>query len=171
MSARQAGEGGGVAYLTCPLGVLAIHGTLEGVTAVRYLDRLPPEDAESGAPPPVVGQAVEELRAYFEGTLRVFSVPVVLQGTPFQKRVWQAVAGIPCGETRTYQQIARAVSGEGAVRAVGLANGSNPVPILVPCHRVIGSDGSLTGYGGGLWRKAWLLAHEGRPTQLRLSVF
>jgi methylated-DNA-[protein]-cysteine S-methyltransferase len=154
-------------HLPTPLGVLTIQGTLAGIVAVRFSDDAPPA-ADFPTPPPVLIQALTELRAYFAGNLRAFSVPVLPQGTPFQFRVWEAVSAIPFGATRSYLEIARAVGDEGAVRAVGAANGANPVPILVPCHRVIGSDGSLIGYGGGLWRKEWLLAHEGRPVQPRL---
>jgi len=101
------------------------------------------------------------LRAYFGGELHAIdALPVVFEGTPFQNSVWSALRQIPCGETRSYGEIARAIGNPAAVRAVGLANGANPIGIVVPCHRVIGADGSLTGYGGGLERKRWLLAHE-----------
>ena len=101
-----------------------------------------------------------QLSEYFDGQRRSFSVPLVLTGTPFQIQVWQALTTIPIGETRSYQQQANALQRPKAVRAVANANGMNKISILVPCHRVIGSDGSLTGYGGGLWRKQWLLDHE-----------
>lgn len=102
------------------------------------------------------------LRAYFGGDLEAIDrLPVAVQGTPFQRAVWQALREIPCGQTRSYAEIARRIGKPAAVRAVGLANGQNPVGIVVPCHRVIGADGSLTGYGGGIERKRWLLAHEG----------
>jgi methylated-DNA-[protein]-cysteine S-methyltransferase len=101
------------------------------------------------------------LRAYFAGALHAIdALPVTFEGTPFQESVWRALRTIPCGETRSYGQLARAIGKPAAVRAVGLANGANPIGIVVPCHRVIGADGSLTGYGGGLERKRWLLAHE-----------
>jgi len=99
--------------------------------------------------------------AYFEGELdAIDGLPVATGGTAFQRDVWQALRKIPCGETWSYGALARRIGRPAAVRAVGLANGSNPVAVVVPCHRVIGSDGSLTGYGGGLERKRWLLAHE-----------
>jgi methylated-DNA-[protein]-cysteine S-methyltransferase len=104
--------------------------------------------------------AITQLRAYFAGTLRAFDLPLAPAGTDFQKNVWSALAAIPFGETRSYGAIAREIGRPGAARAVGLANGSNPISIIVPCHRVIGADGTLTGYGGGLDRKRWLLAHE-----------
>lgn len=102
------------------------------------------------------------LRRYFGGDLTALDgVPVELNGTAFQKQVWQALRRIPSGTTLSYAELARRIGSPSAVRAVGTANGANPVAVIVPCHRVIGSDGSLTGYGGGLDRKQWLLAHEG----------
>ena len=101
-------------------------------------------------------------RAYFAGDLRALDgVTAFAEGTAFQRAVWAALREIPCGETRSYVEIARRIGQPAAVRAVGLANGANPINIVVPCHRVIGADGSLTGYGGGIRRKRWLLAHEG----------
>ena len=102
------------------------------------------------------------LRRYFAGALDALdTVAVELNGTPFQKQVWQALRRIPTGTTISYAQLAHRIGNPSAIRAVGTANGANPVAVIVPCHRVIGSDGSLTGYGGGLERKQWLLAHEG----------
>ncbi len=103
----------------------------------------------------------EQLNAYLEGDLRDFSVPIDLRGTPFQVAVWQALQQIGYGEVRSYAAVAGTVGRPTAVRAVGAANGVNPVPIIVPCHRVIGSNGTLTGYGGGMEMKAWLLRREG----------
>ena len=105
-------------------------------------------------------QASEQLERYFAGELAQFTCPLDLHGTPFQLQVWNALTRIPYGETRTYTEIAQEIGHPSAVRAVGAANGANPVAIIVPCHRVIGSNGSLTGYGGGLPTKAWLLALE-----------
>ena len=106
------------------------------------------------------------LKAYFAGDVFVLDrLPVAFAGTPFQVKVWKALRTIPCGSTLSYGGLARQIREPKAVRAVGLANGANPVGVVVPCHRVIGSDGSLTGYGGGLPRKKWLLAHEARHTQ------
>ena len=109
----------------------------------------------------VLRETMLQLRAYFAGELRDFDVPLDMQGTPFQQRVWNELLRIPYGETRSYMQIAVAVGAPKAVRAVGAANGSNPIPIIVPCHRVIGSSGKLTGYGGGLPLKKRLLELEG----------
>src|SRR5437016_2242711 len=113
---------------------------------------------------PLLAEAAKQLRAYLAGDLRVFDLPLDMQGTVFQKRVWNELEKIPYGETRSYQQIAVAVGAPQAVRAVGAANGANPVPIVVPCHRVIGSSGKLTGYGGGLPLKKRLLELEGAWT-------
>ncbi len=108
----------------------------------------------------VLDQLVTELEEYFAGTRRAFEVPLHPRGTPFQERVWAVLQGIPAGQTRSYSEVARAIGRPSAVRAVAHANGDNPISILVPCHRVIGADGSLTGYGGGLWRKRRLLDLE-----------
>jgi methylated-DNA-[protein]-cysteine S-methyltransferase len=114
------------------------------------------------APDPII----EALRAYFSGAdLKALDrIPVAANGTPFQREVWAALRDIPVGETVSYGALARRIERPAAVRAVGLANGANPIGVVVPCHRVIGSDGSLTGYGGGLERKRWLLRHEGAVT-------
>jgi methylated-DNA-[protein]-cysteine S-methyltransferase len=109
----------------------------------------------------VLDDARRELDAYFAGRLRTFSIPLAPNGTEFQRRVWSALCDIPFGTTISYADLARRLSKAAAVRAVGAANGRNPIPIIVPCHRVIGSDGSLTGFGGGIARKRWLLEHEG----------
>ena len=111
---------------------------------------------------PLLQECVRPLRAYFDGSLTVFDLPLNPQGTPFRRRVWAALQAIPYGETRSYGQLAKALSCPGATRAVGGANHHNPIAIIIPCHRVIGADGSLTGYGGGLAMKDWLLRHERR---------
>lgn len=108
-----------------------------------------------------LGEAREQLLAYFAGTRLLFDLPLAPLGTPFQRKVWDALATIPFAQTRSYGDIARQIGEPKAVRAVGAANGRNPLPIVLPCHRVIGSDGSLTGFGGGLPLKQFLLAHEG----------
>ena len=109
----------------------------------------------------VLDETRRELDAYFAGRLETFTVPLAPNGTEFQRRVWSVLREIPFGTTISYADLARRVSNAAAVRAVGAANGRNPIPIIVPCHRVIGSDGSLTGFGGGIPRKKWLLEHEG----------
>ncbi|HEX9067284.1 MAG TPA: methylated-DNA--[protein]-cysteine S-methyltransferase, partial [Ktedonobacterales bacterium] len=107
------------------------------------------------------------IKYFIEGATDFADLPLDLQGTPFQLKVWQALVGIPCGERVSYATVARRIGSPNAVRAVGHANGHNPIAIVVPCHRVVGSDGSLTGYGGGLWRKQWLLDHEARMAAAR----
>jgi methylated-DNA-[protein]-cysteine S-methyltransferase len=110
----------------------------------------------------------DQLTDYFAGRRHTFDIPLELRGSEFERRVWQALRQIPYGETRSYGQLARSLSDPGAARAVGLANARNPVAVIVPCHRVIGSDGTLTGYGGGLERKRFLLDLEGGITALAI---
>ena len=114
----------------------------------------------------LLDEARRQLVAYFAGRLRAFDLPLAPNGTEFQRRVWTELTKIPFGATISYARLARRVSNAAAVRAIGAANGRNPIPIIVPCHRVIGSDGSLTGFGGGLARKQWLLNHEGGQIEL-----
>lgn len=122
---------------------------------------------ENAAP---FAQAIDELHEYFAGKRTSFTLPLAPVGTPFQQQVWQALLRIPHGETLSYGALARLLGNPAASRAVGLANGKNPISIIVPCHRVIASNGKLTGYAGGLEAKAWLLAHEkGSPTMLRCN--
>jgi methylated-DNA-[protein]-cysteine S-methyltransferase len=124
------------------------------------LRRLDFTSAPSDTTTPLLREAERQLRAYFAGELRQFDLPLDPQGTPFQQQVWAALREIPYGEVRSYGQIAAAIGNPKACRAVGMANHRNPLPILIPCHRVCGSDGSLTGYGGGIERKKWLLELE-----------
>lgn len=143
-----------VVILDSPLGPLTLavdgRGRLIGVNfgAGRHDGRA----AEAGA----------QLREYFAGRRRSFDVALDLRGTEFQVAVWGELLRIPYGETITYAELARRIGRPSAIRAVGAANGANPIAVIVPCHRVVGSNGSLTGYGGGIERKQWLLAHEGR---------
>jgi len=113
--------------------------------------------------------AARQLKEYFAGKRREFDLPLRMEGTGFQQRVWRELTKIPFGETRSYGQLAKRLNNPNGSRAVGLANGRNPIAIFVPCHRVIGADGSLTGFGGGLDRKEWLLTHEGRPVTSELA--
>ena len=112
-----------------------------------------------------------QLVEYFNGTRTTFDLPLAPEGTEFQKNVWQALTQIPHGTTVTYLDIANKLGRPGSVRAVGAANGANPISIIIPCHRVIGSDGSLTGYGGGLENKKWLLKHEGVEVHGQMALF
>ena len=118
----------------------------------------------------VLRLAREQLAAYFAGDLTAFDIPLAARGTPFQRRVWAALRSVPFGATVSYGEIAHRIGSPAAVRAVGAANGRNPLPIVVPCHRVVGADGSLTGFGGGIARKQWLLAHEARVQGTELDL-
>ena len=131
-----------------------------GIRAIQF-DPQPAPDGQRNDGNPLLTEAARQLLAYFAGALREFSLPLDVQGTEFQKRVWGQVAAIPYGETRSYLQVSTALGSPRAVRAVGAANGANPVPIVVPCHRVIGAKGKLVGYGGGLAMKKRLLELEG----------
>lgn len=137
-----------------PLGPLTLSAGPEGLSAVAFGDR------GSGTACPLLEQAAAELAAYFAGQLRTFTVPLAPMGTDFQQRVWAALREIPYGGTATYGEIAARVGNPRACRAVGQANNRNPIPILIPCHRVIGAGGQLTGYAGGLDVKQKLLALE-----------
>ncbi|HTE53969.1 MAG TPA: methylated-DNA--[protein]-cysteine S-methyltransferase [Kofleriaceae bacterium] len=121
-------------------------------------------DADDGAGldlPPARGPIADRITAYFDGALGAFDeIAVAPRGTPFQLRVWEALRAIPAGQTRSYGELAAHLGAPSATRAVGAANGANPISLVVPCHRVIASTGALHGYGGGLWRKEWLLRHE-----------
>ncbi|MFI9120085.1 methylated-DNA--[protein]-cysteine S-methyltransferase [Streptomyces bikiniensis] len=142
-----------------PLTLVAVDGVLSRVHMTGQRHR-PPEETFGEPDPRPFGEAVRQLDAYFAGELTVFDLPLHLVGTPFQLRVWERLNLIPYGETRTYGELAEELGNPGASRAVGLANGKNPVSIIVPCHRVVGAGGGLTGYGGGLDRKQRLLAFE-----------
>lgn len=157
--------------MNSPLGLLFLAGSEKGLCAVHYMDRrslkrtLAQQEARfPGAhwTPSLMSMkgAVDQLGGYFLGTRREFELPLDLRGTEFHLQVWNELLRIPYGETRTYGQIAAAVGQPRATRAVGLANHDNPCAIVVPCHRVVGAQGRLTGYGGGLPRKKWLLRHE-----------
>ncbi|MEU8888043.1 methylated-DNA--[protein]-cysteine S-methyltransferase [Streptomyces sp. NPDC048442] len=142
-----------------PLTLVATDGVLSAVYMVNHRHQ-PPEETFGERDPEPFPEVIEQLNAYFEGELKEFTLPIHLEGTPFQRTVWAELRKIPYGETRSYGELAKALGKPGASRAVGLANGKNPISIVVPCHRVIGSGGSLTGYGGGLERKQHLLALE-----------
>ncbi|WP_369195054.1 methylated-DNA--[protein]-cysteine S-methyltransferase [Streptomyces djakartensis] len=141
------------------LTLVAEDGVLCGLYMTDQRHR-PPQETFGTRDDTLFAQAEEQLKAYFAGELKEFTVETRLNGTPFQRRVWDELRRIPYGETRTYGQLALALGAPAASRAVGLANGRNPLGIIVPCHRVIGADGSLTGYGGGLERKQRLLDFE-----------
>jgi methylated-DNA-[protein]-cysteine S-methyltransferase len=156
-------------FLDSPVGRLTLVADDDALVGLWFPDRegatggVDTGAIAGGAPVeghPVLELAAAELVAYFAGARTAFTVPVAPRGTPFQRAVWAQLAAIPFAETRSYGQLARTLGRPGGARAVGLANGRNPVAIILPCHRVIGADGSLTGFGGGLPAKRWLLEHE-----------
>ena len=155
-------------YLSSPIGSLLLAADNSGLREITF-----PKNGAPALPQPdwieassALAGPIRQLRAYFAGDLETFDLPLAPQGTPFQQKVWDELLDIPYGETISYGQLAKRIGNPNASRAVGLANGSNPIPIIIPCHRVIGSNGKLTGYGGGLPIKEKLLALERR--QLRL---
>lgn len=146
-----------------PIGTLRLVATADALCELTFAEhprRCPRLPARGAARHDVLDLAERELEDYFAGTLRAFTTPAAPEGTAFQREVWAALTTIPFGETRSYADVARAIGRPRAVRAVGGANGDNPLSLLQPCHRVIGARGALTGYAGGLERKRWLLAHE-----------
>ncbi|HEX8428098.1 methylated-DNA--[protein]-cysteine S-methyltransferase [Hymenobacter sp.] len=151
------------AYLSSPLGCIKLRGTEAGLAAVQFSDE-PRPVTPSTAVPECLREAHQQVAAYFNRELRDFQLTYeVTQGTEFQRRVWAALLGVGFGRTTSYLDLARQLGNPGAVRAVGAANGQNPLGLVWPCHRIIGAGGQLTGYAGGLWRKKWLLEFE-QPT-------
>ncbi len=148
-----------------PVGKLTLVASDKGLTAILWendkANRVPLGDMREGPNHPVLQDATKQLEEYFSGKRKSFLLPLDFQGTEFQKKVWEALLTIPFGETRSYAQIAEQVNSPKAVRAVGAANGKNPISIIAPCHRVIGSNGDLTGFAGGLAAKTLLLSLEG----------
>lgn len=142
-----------------PLTLVATDGVLSGLYMVGQRHR-PPEETFGERDDTPFDEAADQLAAYFAGGLKEFTLELRLEGTPFQRRVWERLRRIPYGETRSYGELADALGSPRASRAVGLANGRNPIGIIVPCHRVVGANGGLTGYGGGLDRKKRLLDFE-----------
>jgi methylated-DNA-[protein]-cysteine S-methyltransferase len=151
-----------------PIGPLLLAGDDTGLRQIEFMNskRAHPPDQEWQQDPRPLKEAIRQLRAYFAGKLESFDIPLAPEGTPFQQTVWRRLCDIPYGETISYGELARRIGNPNASRAVGLANGSNPIPIIIPCHRVIGSNGKLTGYGGGLPIKEKLLALERRQLTL-----
>lgn len=154
-----------IAYVKTPLGVCKICGSTDGISEISILDK---EVEASKSIPEPLKDCVIQLQEYFEGNRKEFKLKFNLKGTSFQKEVWQSLLNIPFGSTTTYLKQSRILGDEKAIRAVASANGKNPIGIILPCHRVVGSDGSLTGYASGIWRKKWLLEHEQGCEQQRL---
>ena len=146
-------------YYDSPIGLIEIAGTSTAVIALNFVEERCWEVASNW----LVAEAVRQIDEYFDGKRRDFDIEMTLEGTDFQQQVWRQLRKVPYGCVASYQDIAKGVGRPTAVRAVGAANGRNPIAIMVPCHRIIGKNGHLVGYGSGLWRKEWLLKHEGYP--------
>lgn len=152
-----------LSFLESPAGWVEIRADETGLYSVYFLNEAP--DLNTAVPNHLTETAKTELQEYFEGRRRTFSVPLHPSGTDFQRSVWEQLSLLPFGKTASYLDISKNLGDPNLTRAVGAANGRNPISIIVPCHRVIGTDGTLTGYAGGLHRKKWLLQHEGILTQ------
>ena len=154
-----------IAYCKTPIGTAKIVGNENGISAVTVIDDAMETSTEI---PENLKDCVQQLEEYFNGTRKEFTLKLNPQGTDFQKKVWGELLKVPFGKTRTYLEQSKKLGDVKAIRAVASANGKNPIWIIIPCHRIIGSDGSLTGYAGGIWRKKWLLEHENPSTQQSL---
>ena len=147
-------------YRACyrsPIGPIEIVGSQKGILTITFVDN--PFETDPSLPA-CMTQCLRQLDEYFSGRRQKFSIPLILEGTDFQIAVWRQLKKIPFGQTVSYGDVARAVDSPRAFRAVGNANNKNPIPLIIPCHRVIGHDGKLVGFGSGIWRKEWLLNHE-----------
>ncbi len=150
--------------VTTPLGPVRITSSGTAITSVLFLDEEtePPETPND----PLLLECIRQLEVYFSGSLTQFDLPLAPQGTEFQQRVWALLQQVSFSRTAAYGELALRLGDAKLTRAVGTANGSNPIAIIIPCHRIIGADGSLTGYAGGVWRKQWLLRHESGQREL-----
>ncbi|SFR35607.1 methylated-DNA-[protein]-cysteine S-methyltransferase [Robiginitalea myxolifaciens] len=157
-------------YVRTPLGMACIQGNQTAITSIKLVDAIP--DTYETDPSPLnkelLLRAAAELNRYFEGSLQEFTFPMQPQGTTFQQSVWERLQKIPFGKSMSYLELSKDLGDPKAIRAVAAANGKNPIWIAIPCHRIIGSDGSLVGYAGGLHRKKWLLNHESPHRQVAL---
>lgn len=159
-----------LAYMDTPIGRMELQATDEGLTAAKFMFNDGPILPENQPHHPTLSAAKQQLLEYFGGHRKQFELPLAPAGTDFQKRVWQELLKLEWGETTTYLKQAEKLGSRLTIRAVGSANGKNPIWVIIPCHRVVASNGNLTGYAGGLWRKQWLLEHEGRGGQLSLGM-
>ena len=150
-----------------PLGILQISCTDEFITSVKFMEVASDLKKDEH---PLLQNCVQQLNEYFNGSRLIFDLPLSQPGTDFQKKIWNLLIQIPFGKTLSYKQLTTQFGDMKAIRAVASANGKNDIAIIVPCHRVIGSNGSLTGYAGGLWRKKWLLEHEAKCRQMNFEV-
>ena len=153
------------AYIKTPLGIARIVGNQEGISEVSVLEEKLPVTEN---PSQVLMGCIQQLNEYFSGERKRFTIRLNPAGTAFQKKVWEELLTIPYGKTSTYMKQTMKLGDKKAIRAVASANGKNPIWVIVPCHRVVGKDGALTGYAGGLWRKKWLLEHESPSRQTSL---
>lgn len=153
------------AIVNTPLGMARLSATTKGISSITVLDSV---EESNTVIPEELQPAAKQLEEYFEGKRQVFNLKLAPEGTEFQKKVWKALLEIPYGKTMSYLELSKKLGDVKAIRAVAAANGKNPLWIVIPCHRVIGSDGSLTGYAGGLHRKKWLLDHENPVKQQSL---
>ncbi len=161
-------ESNNVTYYKTPIGTAKIVGDENGIQSISVLDDDFSTPLEVTKIPTYLKNCISQLEEYFAGTRTQFDLKLNPQGTEFQQKVWKELLNIPFNKTRTYLEQTKAIGDVKAIRAVASANGKNPIWIVIPCHRVIGSDGSLTGYAGGIWRKKWLLAHENPVKQQSL---
>jgi methylated-DNA-[protein]-cysteine S-methyltransferase len=148
-------------YYKSPLGILEIRASESALLTVKFLEEEVVSAVGEINGSDLIDATIRQLTEYFEGNRKQFNLPLEFEGTEFQQKVWKELTKIPFGQTISYGKLAGALGSKQLVRAVGTANGRNPIGIIVPCHRVIGSQGDLVGYAGGLWRKQWLLEHEG----------
>ena len=158
-------ESNQTAYCKTPIGTAKIVGDENGINAITVIDDAMETSTEI---PEILRDCVQQLDEYFNGTRKQFELKLNPQGTDFQKKVWNELLNVPFGKTRNYLEQSKQLGDVKAIRAVASANGKNLIWIIIPCHRIIGTDGSLTGYAGGIWRKKWLLEHENPTTQLSL---
>ena len=145
-------------FYKSPIGYIRITATRDSILTLDFVEKSQPGDHDL---PFCMKECVKQIDEYFEGRRKAFFLNLAPRGTEFQRLIWRELEKIPFGSVVSYSEIAGIIGKPNAFRAVGSANGKNPISIIIPCHRVVGSNGSLTGYGGGLWRKEWLLAHEG----------
>jgi len=155
-------------YGRSPIGIIEIKATDNVLVSVKILNEGIIDNSTTTEASVVIKKTIAQLKKYFEGRLKQFDLPLAFIGTEFQQKVWQELLKIPFGQTITYGQLALRLGSKDLSRAVGNANGKNPLWIIIPCHRVIGCKGELVGYAGGLWRKKWLLEHEGCQKRLFL---
>ncbi|MDN3656304.1 methylated-DNA--[protein]-cysteine S-methyltransferase [Ferruginibacter paludis] len=151
-------------YYDSPVGLILIEAVDDAITALLFKDEKDTGlfDGTAASDNELIVKCIRQLNEYFEGTRRQFDLPLQQNGTAFQQKIWSALIQIPYGQTISYMELSKRTGDPKAIRAVGTTNGKNQLSIVVPCHRVIGSNGTLTGYGGGLWRKRWLLEHEAK---------